>query len=233
MPWQILSKQVVAESKARETMPVKVKICGLTNLADAQVALEAGADFLGFILYAKSPRYIAPAQLPDLLAELKLPSHVQSVGVFVNTPLAEIKTILDDTGLNLAQLHGDEPVEYLAELNGRAFKAVRPVDAAAAQQATIFTGYPNERAPQLMLDAYHPTAYGGTGHQTDWVMAATVAQTTPRLLLAGGLTAANVQRAIAEVAPWGVDVASGVEASPGRKDHEQVRTFIANAHRAL
>jgi phosphoribosylanthranilate isomerase len=83
-----------------------------------------------------------------------------------------------------------------------------------------------------MLDAYHPNLYGGSGHQADWALAATVAQSTPRLLLAGGLTAANVQSAIATVKPWGVDVASGVEASPGRKDHDQVRSFIVNAHRA-
>jgi phosphoribosylanthranilate isomerase len=212
-------------------MPVKVKICGLTNLIDAQVALEAGADFLGFILYAKSPRYVAPSQVAQLLAELALPPHVQSVGVFVNTPTDDVLTILAETGLNLAQLHGDEPVAALAQLNGRGFKAVRPMDAAAAQQANIFTPYPQATAPQLMLDAYHPTAYGGTGHQADWSLAADVAQTTPRLLLAGGLTAENVQDAIATVAPWGVDVASGVESAPRRKDHAQVRAFVANAHR--
>lgn len=212
-------------------MPIKVKICGLTNLADAQVALDAGADFLGFILYAKSPRYITPSQVADVLAKLTLPSHVQCVGVFVNSHVDEIESILDQTGLNLAQLHGDEPVAYLAALKGRAYKAVRPIDDAAAQQATLFTAYPNAYAPQLLLDAYHPSAYGGTGHQADWGVATTAVQSTPRLLLAGGLTPDNVQRAIAEVAPWGVDVASGVEAAPGRKDHELVRAFIANAHR--
>src|SRR5687767_5295588 len=99
-------------------MPVKVKICGLTNLVDAQVALEAGADFLGFILYAKSPRYIAAAAVAELLAKLALPAHVQSVGVFVNTPVDDVLTILAQTGLDLAQLHGDEPVTALAQLNG-------------------------------------------------------------------------------------------------------------------
>ncbi len=213
-------------------MPIKVKICGLTNLADAQVALEAGADFLGFILYAKSPRHIPSSQLAELLAELALPPHVQSVGVFVNTPIDEVITILAETGLQLAQLHGDEPVSDLPALSGRGYKAVRPVDSGAAQRSNIFTTYPNPTVPQLMLDAYHPTAYGGTGHQADWSLASMVVQTTPRLLLAGGLTAANVQDAIAAVAPWGVDVASGVEAAPGRKDHEQVRSFVANAKRA-
>jgi phosphoribosylanthranilate isomerase len=211
-------------------MSVKVKICGLTNLADAQVALEAGADFLGFILYAKSPRYIVPAQLAEILADLALPTHVQSVGVFVNTPIDEVITLLGETGLNLAQLHGDEPESALAALNGRGYKAVRPTDTASAQQAAVFTPYPQASAPQLMLDAYHPTAYGGTGHKADWSLAAEVAQSIPRLMLAGGLTAANVQSAIQRVTPWAVDVASGVESAPGRKDHEQVRAFVANAH---
>jgi phosphoribosylanthranilate isomerase len=213
-------------------MSVKVKICGLTNLTDAQVAVEAGADFLGFILYANSPRYIPPSQVGELLAALQLPSHVHSVGVFVNSPIEEVIAILDQTGLNLAQLHGDEPESAIAALKGRGYKALRPTDATAAQQANVFIPYPKPPAPQLMLDAYHPSAFGGTGHQADWSLASAVVQTTPRLLLAGGLTAANVQSAIATVAPWGVDVASGVEASKGRKDHEQVRAFIANAHRA-
>lgn len=213
-------------------MTVKVKICGLTNLVDAQVALDAGADFLGFILYAKSPRYITPAQLAQLLADLEVPAQVQTVGVFVNTPTAEVITTLQETGLKLAQLHGDEAETALATLDGRGYKVLRPVDDSAAQQASLFTSYPMSTAPQLMLDAYLPNAFGGTGHQVDWSLAATVAQTTPRLMLAGGLKAANVQVAIEKVMPWAVDVASGVESAPGRKDHDQVRAFVANAHRA-
>jgi phosphoribosylanthranilate isomerase len=122
-------------------------------------------------------------------------------------------------------------VDYLSELKGRGYKAVRPANPAAAQQATMFTSYPEKSAPQLLLDAYVPDLYGGTGHKVDWTMAASLAQQTPRLLLAGGLTSANVQEAVRTVSPWGVDVASGVEAAPGRKDHEQVRAFVAHAHR--
>jgi phosphoribosylanthranilate isomerase len=164
---------------------------------------------------------------------LELPAHVLSVGIFVNSPIDEVITILDQTGLSLAQLHGDEPESAIAALYGRGYKALRPTDAAAAQQASVFISYPKPPAPQLLLDAYHPTDFGGTGHQADWSLASTVAQTMPRLMLAGGLTAANVQSAIVAVAPWGVDVASGVEASKRRKDHEQVRAFIANAQRAV
>ena len=213
-------------------MSVIVKICGLTSLADAQVAIDAGADFIGFILYSKSPRYIAPAQVAEILAELVVPAHVKSVGVFVNTPTDQIGKILATTGLKLAQLHGDESESALAALNGRGFKALRPKDAAAAHQARQFTSYPTAPAPQLLLDAYHPAAYGGTGHQVDWSLAAEVVRSTPRLLLAGGLTADNVQSAIATVKPWGVDVASGVEVAPGRKGHDLVRAFVTNAKRA-
>jgi phosphoribosylanthranilate isomerase len=211
-------------------MSVKVKICGLTNITDAQVAVDAGADFLGFILYAKSPRYVAPEQIAQILTRLALPSHVQTVGVFVNTPIDDVITILDQTALDLAQLHGEEPEGALATLAGRGFKALRPTDSAAAQHASIFTSYPQASAPQILVDAYHPSGYGGTGHQADWSLAASIAQCTPRLLLAGGLTAANIQSAIEAVAPWGVDVSSGVEAAPGRKDHNQIRAFVANAH---
>jgi phosphoribosylanthranilate isomerase len=222
--------QVAANSREELPMSVKVKICGLTNMADAQVAVEAGADFLGFILYAKSPRYIPPEQIARILTELALPSHVQTVGVFVNTPVDEVLTILDQTGLDLAQLHGDEPEAALATLAGRGFKALRPTDSAAVQQSNLFTVYPQNSAPQLLVDAYHPSGYGGTGHKADWALATAIAQLTPRLLLAGGLTAANIQIAIEAVAPWGVDVGSGVEVAPGRKDHDQVRAFVANAH---
>lgn len=213
-------------------MSVKVKICGLTNLSDAQVAIDAGADYLGFILYPKSPRYVAPAQIQEIVAALSLPPGVHTVGVFVNTPADEVRQILDETGLHFAQLHGDEPESALATLQGRAYKAVRPADATTAEQATVFVPYPADLAPQLLLDAYSPNAYGGTGQQADWSLAAQVTQSVSRLLLAGGLTAENVQRAIKSVAPWGVDVASGVEASPGRKDHDLVRAFVANAKAA-
>jgi phosphoribosylanthranilate isomerase len=210
-------------------MSIKVKICGLTNRLDAQTAVDAGADFLGFIFHPKSPRYVEPDQVEQILSRLELPPHVQTVGVFVNKDISEVLTVLEQTGLSLAQLHGDEPQSALESLKGRGYKAVRPADAEAAQQAAAFTAFPPPHAPQLLLDAYHPSAYGGTGHKADWRLAAAVAEQTPRLLLAGGLTADNVQSAIAAVRPWGVDVASGVEAAPGRKDHEQLRLFITNA----
>ena len=217
-------------------MPIKVKICGLTRVEDAVVAVEAGADLLGFILHPKSPRYIEPSAVADLLAELRervaraLPI---TVGVFVNRPADEVRRVLDRTGLDLAQLSGDEDAAAIAVLQGRGYKAVRPTDPdAAAALADRYAPFPGPDAPQLMVDAYSPTAYGGTGEVSDWPLARGLTGKVTRLLLAGGLTPGNVAHAIATVGPWGVDVASGVEAAPGHKDHAKVRAFIAAAHAA-
>lgn len=211
-------------------MSVFVKICGITNLADAQVAADAGADLLGFILYAKSPRYIEPDRVAAIVDSLRQASgtpHPRTVGVFVNTPIEQVQAILDHTGLDYAQLHGGEPPMDLARLAGRGFKALRPTSSAEAlDQAQPFAAYPNPPTPQLMIDAYSPQAYGGTGERADWSAAATLAARYPRLLLAGGLDPDNVVDALAAVQPWGVDVSSGVEAAPGRKDHAKVRAFL-------
>ena len=207
-----------------------VKICGTTNLEDALAAVEAGADLLGFILYAKSPRYVAPAMVAEIVAGVRaaVPAPPRFVGVFVNAPPDEVLAVLAQTGLDLAQLHGDEPAAALAALQGRGFKAVRPTgldDALALAEAYAALG----AGPDLLIDAYAPHAYGGTGQRADWTAAAAVAQRVPHLLLAGGLTPENVAAAVEAVKPWGVDVASGVEASPGRKDHAKVRAFVAAA----
>ena len=236
-----------------------VKICGLTNLDDARVAVQAGADLLGFIFYAKSPRYVTPAAAATIVHTLRedkvtsrqgdsvtstssatgspphlLTSSPKTVGVFVNASVTEIAAIVDQVGLDFVQLHGNETAEWFAALGGRAYKAVRPVDADAAQaQASQFAPLSCADGPCLMIDAYDPQAFGGTGKQTDWHVAAVLAGQYPRLLLAGGLTPANVAAAIDLVQPWGVDVASGVEAEPGRKDHDKVRQFVRNVRARL
>lgn len=211
--------------------PTKVKICGLTNLADAQVALTAGADLLGFIFYAKSPRYVAPATVATIVSELRAaagpnPSFA-CVGVFVNHSQAEVEEIVTTVGLDFIQLHGNEEIEQLLALQGRAFKALRPPDRQSAHtQAAHFAPHGPPTGPRWFLDAYDPHAYGGTGKRADWGVAAELARQYPGLLLAGGLNAENVAEAVAVVQPWGVDVSSGVEASPGLKDHEKVRAFV-------
>ncbi len=215
---------------------IQVKICGITNLADAQVAVEAGTDLLGFILYAKSPRYIEPMRVAEIIRALRRAtteerrSPLKFVGVFVHEPVERIQTILAETGLDYAQLHSDESPEALRTLAGQSFKVLRPTDReqalAAADQFAPLGPLPG---PALMVDAHDPNAYGGTGKTTDWHTAATIARQHPGLLLAGGLTPDNVAEAIRIVQPWGVDVSSGVEAAPGRKDHAKVRAFIAAA----
>jgi phosphoribosylanthranilate isomerase len=206
-----------------------VKICGLTNLADARVAVEAGADLLGFIFYEPSPRYVSPEQVCQIVAGLRqqfdrLP---RLVGVFVNTPRPQVADILARCSLNGAQLHGDEPPEMVVYFAGRAYKALRPPvpDEAETLVAPYTTFSPGPELPQLLLDAYHPTLYGGTGQVTDWGMAARLAR-QHSIMLAGSLTPANVAEAVRTVRPWGVDVSSGVEAEKGRKDHQQVRAFV-------
>jgi phosphoribosylanthranilate isomerase len=210
-----------------------VKICGLTNLEDALAAAVAGADLLGFIFYEKSPRNVDARTVTAIIRALReaspATSHLslRTVGVFVNPSLEQVVRTLDYCGLNLAQLHGEEAPELLAALPGRAFKALRPRDAAeAASQAATFARFGPASGPDLLVDAYHPTLRGGAGQTGDWSLAADLAG-QHRLLLAGGLTPDNVADAIAQVRPWGVDVASGVEATPGRKDHGRVRAFIA------
>lgn len=206
----------------------KTKICGLTNLTDALVATEAGADLLGFILFAKSPRHVTPETVAAILPAVRdVNPAIKTVGVFVNEPAARITAIIAQTGLDYVQLHGDETAEWFTSLNGRCYKALRPADSnAAIIQAATFAELSSLDGLRWMIDAYDPNAHGGTGKRADWHTAAHLAQQYPGLLLAGGLTPENVAQAIEVVQPWGVDVASGVEAEPGRKDHVKVRAFI-------
>ncbi len=211
---------------------IRVKICGITSLEDAQVAVQAGADLLGFIFYPPSPRYVSPARAREILAELRDSSDTplpRTVGVFVDEPLEKIQAVLEEADVDYAQLHGGEPPVLLEQLTGRAFKALRPAsreEALADAEWYAELGLPD--GPQLLLDAYDPRAYGGTGKKADWSVAQELARSV-RLLLAGGLTPANVARAVETVRPWGVDVSSGVELAPGRKDHAAVRAFVARA----
>lgn len=209
-----------------------VKICGLTNLEDALAAADAGADLLGFIFYARSPRFIQPVQAAALIAQVRQRGHTASmVGLFVDAPLHEIQETLRICRLDLVQLHGGEPPHWLEVLQPQAFKALRPtsLDEATAE-AEWYADLGPADGPQLLLDTYHPQLHGGSGQVGDWAIAAALAPRY-RILLAGGLTPDNVQQALRQVRPWGVDVSSGVEAAPGQKDHAKVRRFVAAAKR--
>jgi phosphoribosylanthranilate isomerase len=209
----------------------RIKICGLTNLEDARCAAAAGADFLGFILYAKSPRYVTPEQIAAITSAIRVefgPRAPRCVGVFVNEPPERVRACLDAAGLDLAQLHGDELPADVQRLHPYAFKAIRPPSAAEAEASVALyraTFPENGSLPQLLLDAYHPQRYGGTGKQVDLAMARPVARQC-RLLLAGGLAPETAGAAIRTVRPWGVDVSSGVERAKGLKDRARVEAFI-------
>ena len=196
-----------------------IKICGITSLEDARAAIDAGADYLGFNFYPPSPRSILPDACAEITSVLRRETpQVQLVGVFVNMPVEQVKTIMRDCSLRMAQFHGDEAPGMLAALGGRAFKAFRGIP-------VNVTGYARGEAPAFLIDASVKGAYGGTGITADWSAAANLAKRFP-LLLAGGLTAENVGEAVRRVRPWGVDTASGVEASPGKKDAEKMKAFV-------
>jgi phosphoribosylanthranilate isomerase len=205
---------------------MKIKICGITNIDDAREAIEAGADLLGFNFYAKSPRYLAPEKAREIAAQIQSGGQRPLlVGVFVNAPLEDIRSILEIAQIDLAQLHGDEPVSVVEQLHGRGFKALRPTSEEEAQLDAEWFAPHGPNAPVLLIDAYRKDQYGGTGHTADWTIATKLAQQYP-ILLAGGLTPDNVEEAIRQVKPWGVDVASGVECAPGKKDAAKMRAFV-------
>jgi phosphoribosylanthranilate isomerase len=196
----------------------KIKICGIKTVHDALAAMEAGADMLGFNFYPKSPRYISVGQCRDIMSVMRKYGHITYIGVFVNATAADVCAALDTCALTLAQLHGNETAGMLNSLYGRAFKAFRGVPESV-------NGFAREDAPAFLLDASVKGAYGGTGIKADWSGAAQLSAQYP-LLLAGGLTPENVAGAIRRVKPWGVDVASGVESSPGVKDTNKMKAFV-------
>lgn len=220
-------------------MTVKVKICGITRLEDACSARDAGAFYLGFILYNRSPRYIEPSGIKEITDELRLEEGCPIlVGVFVDETAECMASLLDSSGLDLAQLSGDEPPEFITSpsspLYGRSFKGIQPrTDSEAAADAERFRPpSPSPYQPLLLIDAYHQTLRGGTGKQGDWKLASRLSRLTSRLMLAGGLRPENVSEAVKIVQPFAVDVSSGVENSPGIKDSEKILAFARAAKAA-
>lgn len=202
-------------------MMLKVKICGLTNAEDAAVAVEAGADAVGFVFHRKSPRCAETSAVKAIIREL--PPFVLPIGVFVNEEPKVVRDVMDSCGLALAQLHGDETAAYCETLGRPVLKAIRIRDRGSFLALAEFQGRAGVRG--FLVDAFSPDAYGGTGQLADWSLAAEAAAVA-RILLAGGLTPENVAQAVGQVRPYGVDVSSGVEARPGKKDHAKVRAFV-------
>lgn len=203
---------------------IKVKICGITNAEDAKAAVETGADALGFVFHAASPRGIAPDTARRIIAQL--PPMVLAVGVFVNEEAKVVRDLMDLCGLALAQLHGDESVGYCESLGRPVLRAIRLRDRGSLLALAEYKGRAGVRG--FVIDAFSESSYGGTGRVVNWELAAEAAMAAP-VVLAGGLTPQNVGEAIRAVRPYGVDVSSGVEASPGKKDHDKVSRFVRAA----
>ncbi len=198
-----------------------VKICGLTRVQDAELAAALGARALGFVFWPESPRAVTAANARRLVE--RIPPNVKKVGVFVNEPIERVREIVDEVGLDFAQLHGDESPEYCQQLGRKVIKAVgmhaNGDSALAAFDSSVL----------LLVDAHDPAARGGTGRTVDWDAARALAAERPTIL-AGGLNAANVRLAIRSVRPYGVDVSSGVESAPGIKDPAKLRSFFEALH---
>ena len=197
----------------------EIKICGITDREEALFAAACGVEALGFIFYAPSPRYIDPLQAREIIAAL--PAEVVKVGVFVNLPVPAVQQIVDFCSLDLIQLHGDETPEYC-----RQFPRSRLVKAVFLQSEADLTRLELYHTQAILVDARTSEKYGGTGKKADWGLAARV-KDGHNLILSGGLNEENIAAALAGVAPPAVDLNSGVESAPGRKDREKVRRIVA------
>ncbi len=214
---------VSISSQPSRTESVMVKICGITNSEDAAMAIEAGADALGFVFWDRSPRAIIPARAAEIIR--RIPPLMMKVGVFVDPDEALVLQAIA-AGVNLLQFHGDEPPEFCAQFGLMTLKAFRIKDETSL---AALADYP---AQALLLDAFSPDAPGGTGARFNWELAIKAKEFGKPIFLACGLTPETVADAIRTVRPYGVDVSSGVEAAPGRKDAGKVRAFLQAARAA-
>ncbi len=198
---------------------VKVKICGITNQEDAVMAAQAGADMLGFIFYKKSPRYITPQKAKDIMSAL--PAHIQKIALFVNEEKQVISDILNQIReIDMLQFHGDETPQMCNAFNKMIIKAIRVKGKSSLKDMTKY------KVNFFLLDAFKKDTYGGTGLNFDWQLALDAKKYKVPVILSGGLNPDNVKEAIGQVLPYAVDVSSGVEYSPGRKDASLVKKFI-------
>jgi phosphoribosylanthranilate isomerase len=199
-------------------MKTQVKICGVTNVADALAAAGAGADLIGLNFYEKSPRYVTLATAAEI--SRALPPFVQRVGVFVNPTEDLVLRAIAGCGLNLLQFHGDEPSDFCTQFGLMSLKAIRVRDEKSLETMA------NYQTDAFLLDAYSSAGLGGTGEKFNWELAVAAQKFGKPIFLAGGLTPEHVADAMRQVRPFAVDVSSGVESAPGKKDTAKVRAFI-------
>lgn len=202
-------------------MSVKVKICGITNPTDAQAAEAAGADMIGLMFYSGSPRHVSVEQATEISQSVS--PFLLRVGVFVNPTEAEVMEAIRACGLNLLQFHGDETPEFCTQFGMMSMKAFRVRD---AESLSDLGKFPTDA---WLLDAYSKAGLGGTGEKFNWDLAIEARKLGRLIFLAGGLTPENVADAVARVSPFAVDVSSGVEAAPGRKDASKLKAFVQAA----
>jgi len=201
-----------------------IKICGITTIADAVNAAELGVDMLGFVFYPRSKRYVTPCAVRDIVNEL--PSSIVKVGVFVDEKYDDVIAIAEEAGLTALQFHGNESPEYCAAFAGK-YKIIKAFRVKEQRDLRDVNIYP---ADYYMLDTYIEGAVGGTGKAFDWKVLKDFEILKP-MILSGGLTPDTVDKAIREIAPFGVDVSSGVEKEPGKKDLERMKKFVQNVRK--
>ena len=220
-PYRFHLRNRVGALRLPSRMPLWIKICGITNRADALAAVEAGADALGFMFYDRSPRVVAFDTVGAIVREL--PALIAKVGVFVNPTRGAVCEAIERGGLNQLQFHGEESPEFCRAFGLSAIKAFRIDGEEALRQLTEYS------SETWLLDSSVPGQYGGTGQKFNWELASKAAKLNGRVIVAGGLTAANVADAVRQAQPYGVDVSSGVEALPGKKDHRKLQEFVQAA----
>lgn len=204
-----------------------VKICGITRPQDAELAAGLGASALGFVFWPNSPRYVSAETVTAITANV--PAHVLKVGVFVDQPVEDVARVMDDAGLDVAQLHGHESPDYCRQLcivSGSDRTLIKAIGLEDNGSTTIDDF---DSTVVLLVDAHDPARFGGTGRVVNWDSAREIAATR-RTILAGGLNAANIKLAVRSVRPYGVDVSSGVESAPGVKDPNRLRIFFEALH---
>ena len=196
-----------------------IKICGITNKDDALYAASLGVDMLGFVFYSKSPRYVSPKQAKDIISSL--PETIKTVGVFVDESPDKVKTIINECRLDYAQFHGNEDPAYVNQFKDIAIKAFRVRQGFNKDMIKDYKVY------AFLFDTFSKHAFGGTGETFDWNAIKGITDNC-RIILSGGLNPKNVKDAVMKVRPFAVDTSSGVESSPGKKDHDKIAEFIRN-----
>lgn len=204
-------------------MPVKIKICGITRVEDAAAAVEAGADALGFMLYNKSKRFVTLEQAASIASTL--PPFVTRVGVMVNPDEKDVRLAISEAGMNCIQFHGDEPPDWMSRFPVPAIKGFRIRDRESLIRLPQYDG-----AAAWLLDSFVAGELGGTGHQFNWDLAIEASKAGKPIILAGGINPQNIAQAIDRVQPYAIDLASGVESSPGIKDHQKIRDLMKAVH---